>query len=82
MFDVNPTLAAKGLTLSIDEHDHSLSLELARSVAPYFQLDIHETNEIINHLLAVRKSWRMLAKKCGIKPSEIDLFSSVFDTVR
>ncbi|MCX6129426.1 MAG: HipA domain-containing protein, partial [Proteobacteria bacterium] len=66
-FDINPVLGGVGLTLSIDEGDSSLNLECVRSVAPYFQIGRTEADDVIQHILAVRKSWRMLAKKLGIK---------------
>ncbi|WP_141736904.1 HipA domain-containing protein [Oligoflexus tunisiensis] len=81
-FDINPVLGGVGLTLSIDEGDCSLSLECARSVAPYFQIERTEADDVIQHVLAVRKGWRMQAKKVGIKPSEIELMSSVFEADR
>jgi serine/threonine-protein kinase HipA len=81
-FDINPTQGAVGLTLTIDEDDSSLSLECAQSVAPYFQVNPRETDDIIQHFLAVRKGWRMQAKKLGIRPSEIELMASVFDAER
>ncbi len=81
-FDLNPVLGAAGLTLSIDEEDSSLSLECARSVAPYFQIELNEADEIIKHVLAVRMAWRMHAKKLEIKSSEIELMASVFEAER
>jgi serine/threonine-protein kinase HipA len=81
-FDINPVLGGAGLTLSIDEQDSSLSLECARSVAPYFQVEHSVAESIIQHVLAVRKGWRMKAKEVGIKPSEIELMASVFEAPR
>lgn len=82
VFDLNPVLGGTGLSLAIDESDRSLSLDSARSVAPYFQLESSEATATIEHMIAVRKGWRMLAKKIGIKPSEIDLMASVFEAFR
>ena len=81
-FDMNPILGGVGLTLSVDEADSSLSLDLARSVAPYFHIEHADAEVMIQHVLAARKSWRMEAKKVGIRPSEIDLMASVFEAER
>ncbi|MBF0440678.1 MAG: type II toxin-antitoxin system HipA family toxin [Oligoflexales bacterium] len=81
-FDVNPVQGSGGLTLSIDENDNSLDLDLARSVAPYFQIEKTDADQIIQQLLAVRKGWRPLAKKVGIKSAEIDQMASVFEAER
>lgn len=78
-FDINPVLGAKGLTLSIDEQDSSLDLDCVRSVAPYFQIEKTEADDVIQQLLTIRKNWRILAKKVGIKAAEIDLMASVFE---
>ena len=81
-FDLNPVLGASGLTLSIDENDSSLSLECARSVAPYFQIKLNEAEEIIQDVLTARRAWRMQAKRLEIKSSEIELMASVFEAER
>jgi len=81
-FDINPVLGGVGLTLSIDENDSSLSLDCVRSVAPYFQIERTEADDMIQHIFAVRKGWRMQAKKVGIKSSEIELMASVFEADR
>lgn len=78
-FDINPILNGKGLTLSIDEGDNSLSLELARSVAPYFHLKKDDAEEIISHVRRAVEGWRVVAKKVGIKPSEIEMMAAVFE---
>lgn len=81
-FDINPIRGGLGLSLSIDESDNSLDLDCARSVAPYFQLEVAEAEEILSHLLRVRSGWRMIAKQIGIKVSEIYQMADVFEAHR
>lgn len=81
-FDINPSLSGAGLSLAIDESDHSLELATAIAVAPFFKITMKEADRFIQQLLQVRASWRRIAKKIGIKASEIELMAKVFEADR
>jgi serine/threonine-protein kinase HipA len=81
-FDINPSRGGKGLSISIDETDNSLALDLALGVAPYFNLEQNEAKEILDHVLRIRSGWRLSAKRIGIKPSEIDVMAGLFEASR
>ena len=81
-FDINPTYGGGGLSLAIDETDHSLDLDCALSVAPYFQLEGAKAREIVDHIKKVRSGWRTLGKKIGIKTREMELMAGAFEAER
>jgi len=81
-FDVNPIPHGHGLSLAIDEIEHSLSLDVAKSVAPLFQISASDAREIIENLIKIRSTWRASVKKLGIKNSEIDLMANIFECPR
>lgn len=80
-FDINPVPHADGLKLNISETDNSQSIELVKSVAPYFRLSKHRADEITNKVVAVVKKWRHEATCLGIAPSEQAKMASAFRVV-
>ncbi len=77
-YDINPIEGGNGLKLNIDSEDNSQNLELALSVAPYFRLEPDEAQLIIDHILEVVSSWKILAKKMGISRAEIERMGGCF----
>lgn len=78
-FDINPNPQATGLTLSIDDHNNALSLELALSVSPYFQISLAEAKETANHIRSIVKGWKTIAKRLKIKASEIEMMAEAYE---
>lgn len=78
-YDINPSPDSTGLSLAIDEHDNSLDLNLALSVAPYFRLSKSEALSIMETIRDVVSTWRERAKALGIRKSEIELMARAFD---
>lgn len=77
-YDLNPSIEKEGLSLNIDMDDNALDFDLARSVGEYFRLNDTEMEVILNEVLTVIKDWEKVAKKIGIKNSEIELMSGAF----
>ena len=78
-FDLNPNPHATGLTLAIDEHDNALSLDLAMTVAPYFQMTAATAKETMEHIKKSVRGWRTIAKRLHLKPSECELMAEAFE---
>lgn len=80
-YDVNPVAYSDGLKLNISESDNTQSLELVKSVAPYFRVPGHRADELINNMLKVFRSWRKKATQLGISSSEQKEMESAFRLV-
>ena len=81
-YDLNPTpvdLKARILTTSIDLDDGTCSLDLVRSVAPYFGLDGTDAREIIKAVAGSVARWRSVAASVGISPRQVDRMASAFE---
>ncbi|MGP1991227.1 type II toxin-antitoxin system HipA family toxin [Zobellia laminariae] len=79
-YDLNPSIEKDGLALNIDMDDNALNLDLVKSVGEFFRLSESEMETIIEEVLIVVKDWKIVAKKIGIKNSEIELMSGAFRT--
>jgi len=78
-YDINPTPHGAGLSLNISETDNAQDLDLALEVAPYFRIGNSKAKEMIHHTIKAVKSWRHVAKSCGISKSGQDRMSSAFN---
>lgn len=81
-YDLNPTpvdMRPRILSTSIDSIDQRASLELAVSVADYFDLDDLNIRKIIKEVCSATASWKDVALKFKIKKSEIERMASAFD---
>lgn len=77
-YDLNPSVEKDGLSLNIDMDDNALSFDLAKSVGKYFRLSESEMETILSEVLEVVKNWKHIAKKIGIKRSEMELMDGAF----
>ena len=81
-FDLNPVpvdVKPRVLSTAVDIENATASLDLALSVAEYFELKPSEAKQVAAEVgLAVAK-WRDEAKRTGISDSEINRMSSAFD---
>ena len=73
--DVKPRI----LSTAIDIENATASIELALSVAEYFELKPSEARDVVAEVALVIAKWRDEAKKAGIPDSEITRMSSAFD---
>jgi serine/threonine-protein kinase HipA len=77
-YDINPAIDKDGLALNIDTADNALSLQLAKSVGLYFQLNNQQMDSIIDVVMRARKHWKRLADEIGIPNGEQEIMSKAF----
>lgn len=79
LYDVNPIPYGNTLSLNVSMEDNFISIDLAVSVAKYFDLDEKEAIEIANEIKGiVRDNWEMLAKKCGLSRNACEYMRPAF----
>ena len=82
MYDVNPVPYGHNLSLNVSDAESDISLELAVSVADYFELHrddaIKEARKIKR---IVDDSWQGFAKKLAISNSELEYMRSAFGKI-
>lgn len=81
-YDLNPVpvdIKPRVLATAIDFDDGTASLELALSVAGYFDLKDSEAREIAREVGQAVRPWRVEAARAGLTPEEIDRMASAFE---
>lgn len=81
-YDLNPTptdIKPRILSTAIDLIDPSASLDIAVSVAHYFDLDNLQAKKILKEVGSATALWREDAAKLKIKKTEIDRMASAFE---
>lgn len=81
-YDLNPMPAdikPRILTTAINEDDGTASLDLAMSVADYFELEKDKAKAIATQVGKAVSTWRDEATKHGIGKAEIDRIASAFE---
>ena len=81
-YDLNPVpvdVKPRILSTAIDIEDTSASLDLALSVAKYFDLKPDQAKTIAAEVGVAVLGWRQEAKKAGITDREINRMASAFD---
>jgi serine/threonine-protein kinase HipA len=81
-YDLNPVpvdIKPRILTTAIDEDDGTASLDLAMSVAEYFELEKDEAKTIAAEIGRAVSTWRDEAARHGIAKGEIDRMASAFE---
>lgn len=81
-FDLNPVpvdVRPRVLSTAIDIENATASMDLALSVAEYFDLKPSEAKGIAAEVGLVVTKWRDEAKRAGISEAEINRMSSAFD---
>lgn len=81
-YDLNPVpvdIKPRVLATAIDLDDGTASLDLALSVADYFELAEAEAREIACEVGRVVAGWREEAARVGLGPGEMDRMASAFD---
>jgi serine/threonine-protein kinase HipA len=81
-YDLNPVptdIKPRVLTTAIDLEDATASLERAREVAEYFELDAKAAHAIAAEVGQAVARWRDVAAEFGVTASEIDRMASAFE---
>ncbi|MSQ98143.1 MAG: type II toxin-antitoxin system HipA family toxin [Xanthomonadales bacterium] len=77
-YDMNPVPESHGLKLNISEADNALDLDLVRSVATYFRINVKTANKIIDSNCAVVKQWPKIAVRLGVSARRQEKMASAF----
>ena len=80
-YDLNPVpleIKAHMLSTAINIDDATASIELALSVADYFDLSLTEAKKIIAEVTQAVVTWKKVAKKLAIPALEIEQMASAF----
>jgi serine/threonine-protein kinase HipA len=83
-YDLNPIpvdIKPRVLTTAINEDDGTASFDLAMEVAEYFELDLAAARKIGKQVGRAVAQWRLVAKRMGIKDTEIDRMASAFEHI-
>ncbi len=81
-YDLNPMpvdLKPRILSTLIDTDDGTASLDLALSVAGYFNLSLDQGRRIAGEVGAAVSRWRRVATQVGLRKAELDRMASAFD---
>lgn len=83
-YDINPTPTeirprVLATALGEDYHATSASLELALSVAPYFDLEEADAWRIVQEVASVTRTWRARARAAGCPRGECDMMAGAFE---
>ena len=81
-YDLNPVpvdIKPRILTTTINEDDGTASLDLAISVAEYFELEKDEAKAIAAEVGNAVSTWRNEAARHGVTKSEIDRMATAFE---
>lgn len=77
-YDINPIPFGTGLSLNISEDDNSLSLDLARRVAPYLRLSDENADSIIESVVDAVQNWKEIASNFGLPDTETERVGVAF----
>ncbi len=81
-YDLNPVpvdVKPRVLTTAINEDDNTASLDVALSVAPYFELDEARARADANTVARAVATWRKEAARHGLTKEEVARMASAFD---
>ncbi len=81
-YDLNPVpldVKPRVLSTEIDMGDATASLELALSVAEYFELTPHEARRMAGEVGKSVSHWRSRAVTLGLAPKEVERMASAFE---
>lgn len=81
-YDLNPVpvdVSPRVLSNAIDVDDQSASVELAFSVAEYFELNPDEAREVATEVAGIVSGWREEADRVGLTRGECERMASAFE---
>ena len=81
-YDMNPNEMGNGLTLNISENSNELDISVVMNTASYYQVKVDTANKILDEMQKEIANWRIIAKKFGIRNSEIELTKNAFRLVK
>lgn len=79
LYDVNPVPYGDTLSLNVDNYDNSISIDLAISVAGFYNIKTEKAKAYADEIIMiVRNNWEGLAQKYGINRAQIEEMRPAF----
>ncbi|MBO5574187.1 MAG: type II toxin-antitoxin system HipA family toxin [Clostridium sp.] len=79
MYDVNPDIYGRNLSLNVDDYDSELDFSLALAAAEYYGLSTAKAEKIIHDICSiVREKWKKTAESYGISRGNIERMAPAF----
>lgn len=79
MYDVNPDIYGRNLSLNVDDYDSELDFSLALAAAEYYGLSTAKAEKIIRDICSiVREKWKKTAGNYGISRGNIERMAPAF----
>jgi len=81
-YDLNPVptdVRARILSTNIDLDEATCSLDVIEGATGYYNLNLKEARTIINEVAQAVSGWRGVARRVGVRASEINRMASAFD---
>lgn len=79
LYDVNPVPYGDTLSLNVDSYDNSISIDLAISVADFYNIKPEKARAYADEIIMiVRNNWESLAQKYGINRKQIEEMRPAF----
>ncbi|WP_458458089.1 type II toxin-antitoxin system HipA family toxin [Pseudobutyrivibrio sp.] len=79
MYDVNPDLYGRYLSLNINDTESMLDFDVAIDAAPYYGIEKKDAEKMVDEIKdIVTNNWKDLASKYGIGRAEIERMKVVF----
>lgn len=80
VYDINPIPYGNELSLSINKYDKTMSKDLLKEVAIYFNIDNTLANKLINEIFeTVSNNWEKLCKDYSINRNQIEMIRPAFN---
>lgn len=79
LYDVNPVPYGDTLSLNVDNYDNSISINLAISVADFYNIKPEDAKAYADEIITiVKNNWESLAQKYGINREQIEEMRPAF----
>ena len=79
MYDVNPDLYGRYLSLNINDTESMLDFDVAIDAAPYYGIEKKDAEKMVDEIKdIVTNNWKNLASKYGVGRGEIERMNVVF----
>jgi serine/threonine-protein kinase HipA len=80
-FDVNPSIDKATHVLNIDDVDNHPSLDSVLATAAFYRLTPKNARELIDEVVNVVTSWKVVARRAKIAAADIELSASAFSAL-
>ena len=79
MYDVNPDIYGRYLSLNINDTESMLDFDVAIDAAPYYGIEKKDAEKMVDEIKdIVTNNWKNLASKYGVGRGEIERMKVAF----